>query len=898
MTVSAGSLDILVSADTAQASSSLSKLAADVEREMDRTAKASLAAQRDSDRFIASLQRQVDTFGKTDTEIKRYTANLKGASAAADPLIDKLERMQADQAAMSAKMMSSAEDSARAIGLLRTAFLALGGVASIAGLQSLITGGIEAKAKLYDLSIQTGISVEALSGLGKVAKFSNTELDFIASSSNKLSKALFTQNEDSKGAAQAIKALGLDFNEFKSLKPEEQFVAVAAAMGQFEDGTAKSAAAMLLYGKQGATLLPFLKELEERGFAVGMQTTESALAAKRYEDNLVSLEIAAGQWKRTLAEAVLPTLIEITNQMIDARKGADSFNLVGEAIKTFMQTVTVLGANVAFVFQGIGREIGALFAQAAALGRGDFAGFSEISAAVKADGVKARADLDETEKRLLGIVPKISTAGDFQRSDKDRTPVARPKLALDAPPEKKARGLTDQDRLESSFDKAMNSLGAENAKLAAEAESWEKYGKAVDKGRVAVTLFDLAQGKLTGKGGAELTMSQKADLLERAALADAQAATIEQAKAGAAADKRTKSIEAAANAQAMNARETKIAAELTEIENSGLVKGTALYEQKAAARRAAVNADFDTKLRQQLAADQVATDAEVRKMDEQIKMIGKSTIERQKNAVAIKLQDEAQKKIDAGGNAALILGAMIERRNALTDAIQRQYDAERTGSAGVAAALQKYEEEATNYAKSANELVTHVLAGLEDGLTALLTGKKLDFKSFVDSVISEIIRLQVVKPLLASIFGQGTAGGGAMQGAFGGSGGGLLSGLGNLAGSFGGGFGFGGTGFGASLLASDAGALGGSVAGDLLAGVIPLAEGTNYVPYDGLKMLHKGEAVVPARYNPEAGDNVNSRRTTIHQTINFTSNQPTSKQTEVQLAAVAAAGLRRGERNL
>lgn len=35
---------------------------------------------------------------------------------------------------------------------------------------------------------------------------------------------------------------------------------------------------------------------------------------------------------------------------------------------------------------------------------------------------------------------------------------------------------------------------------------------------------------------------------------------------------------------------------------------------------------------------------------------------------------------------------------------------------------------------------------------------------------------------------------------------------------------------------------------------VPMAEGTNFVPYDGFRAsLHRGEAVVPAKYNPDAG---------------------------------------------
>lgn len=46
-----------------------------------------------------------------------------------------------------------------------------------------------------------------------------------------------------------------------------------------------------------------------------------------------------------------------------------------------------------------------------------------------------------------------------------------------------------------------------------------------------------------------------------------------------------------------------------------------------------------------------------------------------------------------------------------------------------------------------------------------------------------------------------------------------------------------------------------------------MATGTNFVPYDNFPaMLHKGEAVVPARYNPAAGG-MGSRPVTIHQNI-------------------------------
>lgn len=76
-----------------------------------------------------------------------------------------------------------------------------------------------------------------------------------------------------------------------------------------------------------------------------------------------------------------------------------------------------------------------------------------------------------------------------------------------------------------------------------------------------------------------------------------------------------------------------------------------------------------------------------------------------------------------------------------------------------------------NAGENTRQAVTQTLGALENALTDALSGKKLDAKGLVDSILQEFIRLQVVKPLLASIFGGGP-GGGASPGAAS-----LLSGL-------------------------------------------------------------------------------------------------------------------------
>lgn len=68
---------------------------------------------------------------------------------------------------------------------------------------------------------------------------------------------------------------------------------------------------------------------------------------------------------------------------------------------TGIEALAVVGANVAFVFKGIGRDIGGLAARLVALARGDFKSFKFIGESMKQDAEEARRELDAFEKRIL-----------------------------------------------------------------------------------------------------------------------------------------------------------------------------------------------------------------------------------------------------------------------------------------------------------------------------------------------------------------------------------------------------------------------------------------------------------------------------------------------------------------
>ena len=169
----------------------------------------------------------------------------------------------------------------------------------------------------------------------------------------------------------------------------------------------------------------------------------------------------------------------------------------------------------------------------------------------------------------------------------------------------------------------------------------------------------------------------------------------------------------------------------------------------------------------------------------------------------------------------------LNEKQALDDI---QYAKQRTFGGGATAAIVKYGEDAANVGTQVGSAFTNAFRGMEDAVVQFTMTGKASFSSFAMSVVADIQRILVKQALMGA-----GAGGGAMGG---------LIGLGvSLAGSY-----FGGTpaGDGSSIdsLTSSYGE----------AHDIPsYAVGTNYVPNDGLAMIHKGEAIVPAKYNTAGG---------------------------------------------
>ena len=254
---------------------------------------------------------------------------------------------------------------------------ALGAGLSVAAFAQMIKGAIDAAEALHDLSIQTGASVESLSAFARVGKTSGTSAQDIAGAMNKLSKTMAVADESSKGAGAAVKALGLDFESFRRMKPDDQMLTLAKAMDKFEDGGAKSAIAMTLMGKSGAALLPYMKDLANTGELVAAVTTEQAAAADDYSDAITRSGMRIDDLQRAMAMRLLPTMAAVQELAADlgttigdylasgTSKANERFGVMNGVVRTLgtvMEFLVLLASDVVFVFKGIGDTIGGVAA--------------------------------------------------------------------------------------------------------------------------------------------------------------------------------------------------------------------------------------------------------------------------------------------------------------------------------------------------------------------------------------------------------------------------------------------------------------------------------------------------------------------------------------------------------
>lgn len=280
---------------------------------------------------------------------------------------------------------------------IRNAFATLGVGLSVAGFGAFIKGSIDTLDKLNDLRASTSLTIDTLTGLSFASKVSGGDLDSVAASVNKLA---VNMGKD----AEKFKALGVTAKD-----PLEAFKQLADVFVKVQDPQLRAALGAETLGKSWAGAAPLLMEgskgigeLVEKGTRLSGITEESAKAADAFNDKMTEL-FGSGMLTNKMVGGLLPLLNALADDLIESRDAAKDMNDEFNPLLETGRALAVLFGNVAFVFKGVGTEIGGIAAQLAAFGRGDFAGGMAIGKIMKEDAEAARTSFDAWEKKIMGL---------------------------------------------------------------------------------------------------------------------------------------------------------------------------------------------------------------------------------------------------------------------------------------------------------------------------------------------------------------------------------------------------------------------------------------------------------------------------------------------------------------
>lgn len=598
-----------------------------------------------------------------------------------------------------------------------------------AGINSL-RGAIDKLDGLDDLAEKFGVTAENLSAYRYAAEVAGTPTEAFASGLQKLSKSLTSAAGGSKEQAKAFQTVGVSIRDAVGnvRSVDEVLLDLADKFAGYTSGATKAALATEFFGKQGEELIPLLNkgrsgiselrsEAEKLGAVYG---NDLAKAAGDFNDNLNRLSLASEAAKVSLVSGLLPALVDFTNQLIEGRKAYGGFwsalkdiGLKTDPFKTTAQNLKDANEQ-AEKLQATITALGAL------------------------EGTKGRSTPESRAEEIAEEQKKLDLV-------KQRQNYLRAILGME---QNSTTGLRAMD----------NGIGSGGTTAAPIVPSGSTKEKDKDIERAAKMYDDLIKKIRERNAETDIELETGAKLSASQQLAIGLVEDLARAEAGLT-DEQRKSFDA------------RRAAAGQEI-GQAVLRGKALDQQRE--YMAAI-----AKESQELARRAQQLDEDNRASREYLDTIGLTTREledlqtaRMADAIARKesnlaARDEFATNELLRGQMETEIDLMREQLKLRKDTVAAQRKQEDDVSAGYSAAVKGYFDEISKRANTAKEVTGNLLGGLEDGLTSMITKGKADWSSYVDYIIDQVIRLQVIQPLLQSLFAAGGSGAGLLGSAVG-----------------------------------------------------------------------------------------------------------------------------------
>jgi lambda family phage tail tape measure protein len=542
-------------------------------------------------------------------------------------------------------------------------------------------------------------------------------------------------------AQQRFAKVGISLKDLSTLSMEDLFGKARHRIAELGDSITRNATAYAMFGKtiKGVDLVGLNQDFDAVNATADEQTKRIVAAAEAWD----LLKKQSLETSQTIASAVGPTILAVL-EYIKTMKGETS--LLGEVFRITFETISIVGANVAFVIEGIAKDIYQLYENTKLFLSLDFAG-------ITSNNKKNLDEFDERLRKLNEFEQKVLGGG--------KTKPASTGTTSSSVIGGTGRTVTPG---ENPIAKKLEQLKAETAML--------KDLERIDQSRAKISL-EMVYNK-------ELEVKRELLLLDYAA----ETAKITEERMKALADNHTKNkdIEAAIIARA-NLKE-KIAGEKYSNQLAVLNSEIQLkaYDDQEQAAEALGKAQAklvyemekqiqEQELQMQLSNERLAYENSLYMLTQDQRSILMQQFDLEAKITEFKRQQMLAHEDPR--DTEVRAQRMRELGQIQIDLNQQTIDQQKTFEYGWTQAYQSYIDNATNAANIGRDVFNSVTQNMTNALDNFVKTQKLNFKSFAQSVIQDLISIQLKAQATKLFSGDSGGGGGIMdmiKGLFGGGG--------------------------------------------------------------------------------------------------------------------------------
>jgi hypothetical protein len=626
---------------------------------------------------------------------------------------------------------SNAANSAKSFGVIGTIVgagigaIATAAVAAGAATAKMAVDSADAADKLNNMAQSTGVSVEFMSRLQYAAKLADTDVSALAKGVQKMQSAMYDAANGMKDAATAFHGLGVEIQDSSGAlrDPERVFAEIVQKLGQMEDGAYKTAIAQKIFWRSGAQLIPVINQLggsiedvfhEADRLGVTL-STKAAQAADRFTDNIEKLKSSMTGFSNRVMAGSIDALEELSKFLLDFVTKSQSAVAVADALSESLKFMASAAVIAASRFADLINSIQTMNRVQANLQFGNF-NLKEVNKAL-GDYKRELDEIAKRENRALAAINKKQTPADIffsnvQSGSSDAKTGKQPSVGG-------AHGMGGMARMAREANKSL----AEGVELLRQyrgdalavvdpvASIGAKWDENVAKLEALATKVPSLRGEISKvidlNKQAKLIQVEKEDL----ELLDAANRSVEDY---------VKSIESipqfVAPTIAIPELKTDIfGARLQELQErfGEAARGT---EEFGRAQTEAFNAGLTAEHKYELGIAQ-------------LNLLLDDSVDGQRARTRLEHELSEQRIRDIGEE-------LLATRNFVD---------------GAKAAFMDYAHSAKNAAENAYRAFQSSFQSIEDGLTDLLSGEKVDLSSIESGILKEFNRALVVKPVLGTI---------------------------------------------------------------------------------------------------------------------------------------------------